>query len=306
MNVNGFVFVAVFAALASRGSLAGYPDAANAPTKVEPSPDLPAPSFSGYGLPISTPLTTDAAGKAAPSVAPAVVRVECANPPSAGTGFVHRSGFIVTAAHVVGPCNAGDVRLIGADAKPFGALRVEVDASRDLALIKADKNLKSSLRVAGSVAELRYGELVTTWGFPGGYLGLGPLLSVGYIAGLAPAPAPDGKLRPRVHVNAAFNSGNSGGPLVRVEDGVVVGVVVSKMAPMPPDVESALSALQSNDSGVFNYEQRLPDGTTKRLTEGPVVAAVLRHLRQQTQLVIGMAVTPDDLRAFLLERKVDP
>ena len=54
-------------------------------------------------------------------------------------------------------------------------------------------------------------------------------------------------------VNAAFNRGNSGGPVVLIETGEVIGVVSSKLAPISPTAKSALDALEQQKSG-FTYE----------------------------------------------------
>jgi hypothetical protein len=106
-------------------------------------------------------------------------------------------------------------------------------------------------------------------------------------------------------VNAAFNSGNSGGPLVDVETGDVIGIVDSKLAPISPQTASALNALQSQISGMV-YQATGPDGKQTSVSEAQVVALILNELRQQTQLVIGMAVLPTDLKKFLKAQNVDP
>jgi len=106
-------------------------------------------------------------------------------------------------------------------------------------------------------------------------------------------------------VNAAFNGGNSGGPVLNAEDGSVIGVVSSKLAPIPPIIESALMALQQQSSG-FMYTKTLPDGSQESISEGRVIGDVLRYLRSQTQLVLGHAVTSYDLRQFLINNGIEP
>lgn len=127
-------------------------------------------------------------------------------------------------------------------------------------------------------------------------------MTLGYIGGASQleknGPA-------RLWINGAINSGNSGGPLVLTETGEVIGVVVSKLAPVPPEIVSALDAMSSQRSGVV-YNERMADGTTVNLSEAQVIAAVLQYLRGQTQLVIGMAVMPGDIAAFLRAHGVTP
>lgn len=106
-------------------------------------------------------------------------------------------------------------------------------------------------------------------------------------------------------INAAFNSGNSGGPVLRLEDGSVIGVVASKLAPLPQHIESILAALANQQSG-FIYTVTHPDGQQEQFSEGKLVGAVLEFLRSQTQLVVGHAVILANLRAFLYKEGLTP
>ena len=71
-----------------------------------------------------------------------------------------------------------------------------------------------------STNEFKIGTQVSTWGYPGGYFGLFPMLSVGYLAGIDAFQAKSGKIIKQWVVNAAFNGGNSGGPLIHIESGM--------------------------------------------------------------------------------------
>jgi len=106
-------------------------------------------------------------------------------------------------------------------------------------------------------------------------------------------------------VNAAFNGGNSGGPVLNTEDGAVIGVVSSKLAPVPQIIESALEALLAQQSG-FEYTRTMPDGSQENVSEGKIVGEILKYLRSQTQLVLGHAVTSYDLRQFLQANGIEP
>jgi hypothetical protein len=90
-------------------------------------------------------------------------------------------------------------------------------------------------------------------------------------------------------VNGAFNRGNSGGPVLETKTAKVVGVISSKLAPIPKELESHIEELEKNGSA-----------------EGQTIAKVLQHLRRQTQLVIGFATMTKDLRQFLQTNGVEP
>ena len=154
-------------------------------------------------------------------------------------------------------------------------------------------------------SELPVGQQVSTWGFPAGYNGVVPLLTVGYLAGVDRLATATGLSAPRWVVNAAFNAGNSGGPVLSSDDGQVIGVVSSKLAPIPPIIESALQALANQKSG-FMYSKTMPDGSKVEVPVGVVIGEVLNYLRSQTQLVLGHAVTSEQVKAFLIQQKIEP
>lgn len=272
--------------------------------KVSVTPtQVPLPHLAEASIPVAGPITVDAATNNVPAVMESVLRVMCPSRDSGGTGFVHKSGRVITAAHVVAGCDAKGIVLILANGKQVAVKSVVADQKLDLALLEPTEPLRSKLEISKR-SGLKLGAMVSTWGFPAGYLGSNPLLSVGYLSGatLVP-PRPDGS--PRFIVNAAFNGGNSGGPLLLVEDGTVVGVVTAKLAPLPEFIESALKALATSRSGVV-YTRSLANGTTEQLVESQVLELILQYLRSQTQLVVGFAVREGELRNFLTSHKIEP
>jgi S1-C subfamily serine protease len=255
--------------------------------------------------PISAAVTTDSAGRSGAVAAQSVVRIICPSKNRAGTGFLHKSGRIVTAAHVVEGCTSTDFFLLTSSGVKVASTNVLADTVLDLAIISPSLELHVPSLPLGTDQGLAVGSQVSVWGYPAGYNGGMPLLTVGYLSGIDRIPTPVGLSPSRWVVNAAFNSGNSGGPMVRIEDGTVIGVVSSKLAPIPPRVESALEALSKTQAGA-GYTSVEADGTKKELLEGQVVAEVLQYLRGQTQLVIGHAVTVDDLKGFLKKQGIEP
>jgi S1-C subfamily serine protease len=251
------------------------------------------------------PVETDTAGRSGAVAASSVVRVICPTEGTGGSGFLHRSGKVISAAHVVVGCDHTKLVLVLSSGKAVQVSEVKLDDNLDLTLLTPREKLAGAALPISSSPTLAVGAQVTTWGYPAGYNGAAPLLSVGYLSGEDRVKTKTGLSPPRWVVNAAFNGGNSGGPVLDVERGSVIGVVSSKLAPIPPFIESALETLKKQQSGL-TYTKRHPDGTTETVSEGQVVAEVLYYLRSQTQLVVGHAVKSGDVREFLKANGVEP
>lgn len=254
-------------------------------------------------VPISAPIDSGSADGGGLIAAQSVVRIVCPKEDSSGSGFLHKSGKILTANHVVRGCS--ELFIVPASGTPIKATVVAEDETFDLALLTPALPLRASSLPLSTRTNFSIGTKVSTWGFPGGYFGAVPLLSVGYLAGLEAVTNSSGCNVLQWVVNAAFNRGNSGGPLVLIETGEVIGVVSSKLAPISPTAKSALNALEKQQSG-FTYEVTRPDGSKSNLSEGQVVGVVLKELRNQVQLVIGKAVHVNDVRGFLKAHGVEP
>ncbi len=152
-----------------------------------------------------------------------------------GTGFlVHASGIFVTNRHVVEHAPVGKpVTLVlnsgEATQRRVPARVILLSEDDDLALLKTDEPLKiEPLRLAdgAALAEL---SRIAVLGYPfGKMLATGgdqsPAISIN--AGRVSALRKDGGVLERIQLDAATNPGNSGGP-VMTADGGVVGVVVS-------------------------------------------------------------------------------
>lgn len=231
-----------------------------------------------------------------------VLRVQCDPGAQLGSGFVHRSGLAITAAHVVARCRASDLRLVSSQGAAISVRTMKVDNDLDLALLTPQQPFAAGLTINPSET-LMVGATLAIWGFPAGYDGRVPLLTVGYLSGVGSVAEP--KLRRRLFVNAAFNSGNSGGPVIDAASKAVVGVVNAKLAPIPAEIEAALGALERQAAG-RTYTVTRPDGSTFQLTEAQLVARILHYLRSQTQLVLGTAVTSTDVVDFLRKNGVEP
>jgi|LQYC01.1.fsa_nt_gi S1-C subfamily serine protease len=260
---------------------------------------------SSASLPVSAPITTASAGQQGEIASQSVMRIVCKSTNMGGTGFLHKSGRIISAAHVVAGCPQADLVIVTPSRKILTVKSLSTDLHLDLALITPSETLSGPALLISQKTEIAVGTPVTTWGFPAGYNGLMPLLTVGYLSGVDRLQTPNGSSPARWVINAAFNGGNSGGPVLSQEDGSIIGVVSSKLAPIPSYIESALDALANQKSG-FVYTRTLASGKTENISEGQVVAEVLTYLRSQTQLVLGHAVTSQDLKAFLKKEDVEP
>lgn len=148
--------------------------------------------------------------------------------------------------------------------------------------------------------DLSVGTQVCAWGHPAPYDGPAPLMIVGHVAGFSQhdtvtLPGP----QRRLVVNAAFNPGNSGGPVTRKGSSAVSGVVVSKATHVPPHLSAAINAMANQKGITISYPVTLPDGTERRMVEAEIVADTLRHFFRMTQLVLGEAILSRDLVPFL-------
>ncbi len=232
-----------------------------------------------------------------------MVRVVCRSRDTAGSGFLHKSGRIITAHHVVAACS--DIEIWSGRNGPIKVSSVIEDRWHDLALLTTALPIKGPTLELSKKSGFSLGLQVSAWGFPAGYSGGAPLLSVGYLAGIETLQTPIGTEVHRLVINAAFNSGNSGGPLLSVETGEVIGVVSSKLAPVPPNVMAVLDGLKRQTGGMV-YTATTPDGKEVKITQGQMLSLVLEHLRRQVQLVIGHAATVSDIRALFEKHQIKP
>lgn len=248
-------------------------------------------------------MTTALAGKVSGIAIPSVLRVVNISENTGGTGFVHKSGVIITAEHVVSSAENKDIILILYSGQKAKVKSIIKDPNRDLAILYPETKMNVPTLTISDKPSLKIGDHVAAWGFPSGYRGLKPLLTVGYLSG-EDRPGPENSPWQWV-INAAFNRGNSGGPVVRLEDGAIIGVVSSKLAPLPKRTELALKALSDTKYGL-QFTKREPGKEPEKVSEAQVVAEVLEYLRSQTQLVLGFAVKLGELRSFLKENSIEP
>lgn len=249
-------------------------------------------------VPVATQWVLDAAGPTQRNAVKSVFMLLCPKTNEKGTGFLLKSGLVLTAEHVIKNCSAHEIRGFDAAGQEVTFTKLVGDAKRDLAVLLPTLTLTGGLEL-GPDQDPPIGTGVSTWGFPLGYNGPAPLLSVGYLSGYRNVGDSKHPVKHLV-VNGAFNPGNSGGPLFKVGDDKVVGVVVSKHAPLTPFVLSAIQALANNPSGIL-FSATDGQGNTKEFVESQIVAEILLYFRLLTQVMIGEAVAVSEVRAFLNE-----
>lgn len=259
---------------------------------------IAASDCSGNDIIVSPPLYSDSAGKFGHKAAISVFRLVIPKLDRTGTGFLHKSGKILTAAHVVAGCVPKDVRIHLPGGKNVTVSNMISDEDIDVAILTPNPKINSDSLPISYKKQVYMGAQVSTWGFPRGYNGMFPMLSVGYVAGIDSIQSTSGMTIERLVVNAAFNAGNSGGPLIEIETGSVIGIVTSKLAPIPQNIEIILKAMRENKLGTI-WEHTKPDGTVERFSQDQMLEKVIQYLRSQTQLVVGHAVLPGQLNRFI-------
>ncbi len=180
-----------------------------------------------------------------------------------GTGFVVGDGsHVITNAHVLPEDkdktfgNQLRVRVVAGAAAPTERIAtvLRIDPMRDLALLSIDGTRLPAIPLAPA-GEVPEGTAVTFIGFPvGNLLGLAPVIHRGIVSSVAQMvlPPPNAKLLNErairqlreepfqiYQLDATAYPGNSGGPLIDIDSGQVIGVV--SLVATKGTKESALS-----------------------------------------------------------------
>lgn len=255
--------------------------------------------------PVATQWLMDAVGDSGKSAIKSVYLVYCAKTSSKGSGFLLNNGYVITNEHVIRNCPISDVVLINSEGRRISITDIKYDNDRDLALLKPTDKLTNGL-FFGDDSNVSVGEIVWTWGFPLGYNGPAPLLSVGYLSGFKAYKKNQNssELVKHLVVNGAFNSGNSGGPLFKNNSDKIIGTVVNKAIPLfTPFVKSAVDAFANNPSGVI-FNGTDDKGKPLSMSESQVVAEIVKSLREMSQVMIGEAISVSELKRFLKENNI--
>jgi len=255
-------------------------------------------------IPISTKWLVDSVGETGRTLINHTFIIFCSKSNSKGTGFLYKGGNIITNWHVVKNCSSEDVIAISSKGEKIEFENLIFDKEKDLVLLKPKSKLEGGLEIDNS-SEIKPGMQISTWGHPLGYNGPAPLLSVGYVSGFKDyRENQTSNIVKHIVVNGAFNPGNSGGPLLISGSDKIIGVVVSKHAPITPFLYSAIQALAKNSSGVV-FTATDEKGNKKQFVESQIVAELLGYFRELTQVMIGEAIDRSELLKFLKENHIE-
>ncbi len=248
-------------------------------------------------LPLSTQWTLDAVNVVGKTIIPYVFLVLCKDTGSKGTGFLLANGYVITNLHVI-TGKLENIVLVSYDGQEIKCQKWYFDINKKLDLIILIPQISLSGGLELSSNEItNIGTPVHTWGYPLGYQGPAPLLSVGYLAGFKEFQY-KGSIFRHLVVNGAFNKGNSGGPLFRADDNKVIGVVVSKHVPLSDAHASGIQALAANPHGV-TFTRVDQKGNKKTISKSQMIADILLGYRDLIQVMIGEAICISELLTFL-------
>jgi hypothetical protein len=173
------------------------------------------------------------------------------------------------------------------------------DTILDLAIIKPKDNLTGGLNL-NKEAKPIIGEFVFTFGFPSGYIGPSPILTTGYVAGYkAIRDTLNQKTIKHFIVNGAFNPGNSGGAIISAKSKEVIGIVVSKHAPIDDESKKIIDFYLENDEYGMFWDWEDEEGNKTNIAETQLTGKVLMYYRKMIQFVLGEAILAQDLIKML-------
>ena len=228
-------------------------------------------------------------------IQPSVVQVRRGDR-GAGTGVIwHENGSIITNHHVVASAGT-QLQVELQDGRVLDAYVVDSDPAFDVAMLKVtENNLKAA--PVGDSAKLRVGELVFAIGNPWGQRGV---VTAGIVSALSEVKARNSnQTMEYIKSDVRLAPGNSGGPLLNAQGGVV-GINAMIMGgdlsvAIPSNVVNAWAAqlTQTRISlGVQIQPADLPASIRQMLASGQslgllVVGIVQGSLAEQADLFVG-------------------
>ncbi len=145
-----------------------------------------------------------------------------------GSGFIiSDNGYIVTNHHVIDGVDSGSVSVMLSNGQSFDAAIVGSDETNDIAVLKINADGLTPVKL-GSSSSLSVGDPIYAIGDPLGTLNY--TMTAGIVSGLNRVISTENSQDINTfQIDAAVNSGNSGGPVFNAY-GQVVGIVTAKYA----------------------------------------------------------------------------
>ncbi len=207
----------------------------------------------------------------------------------AGSGFViEEDGYILTNYHVIQEAEAGDyeISVVMYDGREYIAEIVGFDEDTDLALLKIDANGLSAAEL-GDSENLTVGQIVYTVGNPLGELSY--TMTSGIVSARDRVITTDSDASMNMfQIDAAVNSGNSGGPVYNSQ-GQVIGIVTAKYSSY--GVEGLGFAIPISDAVTVANELLEHGYVTNKASLGVSVADVTENMARQYNMTQGVYIT---------------
>jgi S1-C subfamily serine protease len=229
------------------------------------------------------------------AVSPSVVRILVviqkdgrSIPTVLGSGFVvGPDGLVATAAHVLEGIPMGALLVVPADIHTFTpesakATLVSADQRNDVAILRSEASRTRKPLLLEGTANVLVGEDALVFGFPLG----NPVLTVakGMVAAKTASPTSQTQL---IKLDASVNKGNSGGPVVRISTGRVIGLASLKEGSLQERLQKLL--------------REKPTASLSIGGNDPIelIKFVVQDMETNLQLGLGYAVASEHLSSLL-------
>lgn len=207
---------------------------------------------------------------------------------STGSGFAYKKdgekGYIITNTHVIK--NANSVKITDYKGETFDAKILGYDEFADVAVLETAAKNVSLVASIGDSSKIELGDTIFTVGSPLGSKYFGTITR-GIIAGNNRLVGSGSIMLEAIQIDAAINSGNSGGPLVNV-NGEVIGVNSMKIA--SDEIEGMGFAIPINT--VMSYVERLEKGES---IDRPVIGVSIADIDNTWQLYMHGIIIDDSI-----------
>lgn len=180
-------------------------------------------------------------------VAKATVKIECEGTNFSGSGFHFiRKDIIITNYHVIKSVDNNNIFALteSRERVKLKLLKYSNEDEYDYAILQCEENFKGEREVLLPLTSSPTRSMQICFsGFPHGINDL--IVQKGYVS----APFKDKGF----YIDASVNGGNSGGPIVELEEGKVIGIITKRRFLVPQDLEQ----LNKNLKAIHKHFQQM-------------------------------------------------